>query len=81
MQEWPIDLPGFMTYDAHNRMTKFSTGSGVGMKTWKLKYDPIGRVFRKEEYLGESSPEIQAATHYYYKGGALVQEYYKEVIS
>ena len=68
-------LPDTMHYDAHNRMVEFSTGSGGAMKTWNLKYGPLGRVYRKEEYLGESSPVIQSATHYYYQGSALVQEY------
>lgn len=45
------------------------------MNSKLLKYDPLSQVFRKEEWLGTAPPEMEKATHYYYKGSALVQEY------
>ncbi len=50
-----MKLTHSMKYDEHNRMTEFFAGSGVNMKTWNLKYGPLGRAFRKEEYLDKLS--------------------------
>jgi hypothetical protein len=40
-----------------------------------LHYDPVGRVFRKERYLGQTTPVLQEAVEYYYSGSKLIQEY------
>jgi RHS repeat-associated protein len=69
----PVDLPDVMEYDSHNQLSRYEI---TGERQVKLYMDPVGRVFRKEEYNG-SDPNwvLVSATHYYYKGGALMQEF------
>ncbi len=62
-----------MKYDSHNRLTEYIVTDD---RKIRLLYDPMGRVFRKEIYDWVSEDwEFEKATHYYYQGGNLVQEY------
>jgi RHS repeat-associated protein len=66
-----VDLPNTMKYDSHNRLVEYEVTRDVGDKV-KLYYDPVGRVFRKEIYTDDA---LDSATHYFYNGGNLIQEF------
>jgi RHS repeat-associated protein len=62
-----------MKYDSHNRLSEYIVTDD---RKTRLYYDPMSRVFRKEEYVWDNPDwDINAATHYYYDGGNLVQEF------
>jgi RHS repeat-associated protein len=62
-----------MEYDSHNQLSRYEI---TGERQVKLYMDPVGRVFRKEEYSWDDPNwDLVSATHYYYKGGSLVQEF------
>jgi len=66
-----VDLPNTLKYDSHNRLVEYII-SGTPSRKVKLYYDPIGRIFWKETYTGMA---LDSATHYYYSGGNLIQEF------
>lgn len=75
----PVDLPDTMQYDSHNQLSQYEI---TDARRVKLYMDPVGRVFRKEEYEWNSpSWTLVSATHYYYKGGALVQEFDEMIVN
>jgi RHS repeat-associated protein len=67
----PVDLPDTLKYDSHNRLVEYEVTRDIGDNV-KLFYDPVGRVFRKEVY---TDHVLDSATHYFYNGGNLIQEF------
>jgi RHS repeat-associated protein len=62
-----------MKYDSHNRLSEYIVTDD---RKTRLYYDPMSRVFRKEEYVWNNPDwDVYATTHYYYDGGNLVQEF------
>ncbi len=74
----PVDFPDELAYDSHNRLAEYEVTED---RKIRLYYDPAGRVFRKEVYdWDDPSWDLSDATHYYYKGGRLIQEFDEMVV-